>query len=53
MFPLKDTVRSRSTPLVNYLIIVANVLIFIAGSSLGARRYEDVISAPGMAPPGW
>ncbi|MHB0875360.1 MAG: rhomboid family intramembrane serine protease [Anaerolineae bacterium] len=50
MFPLRDTVRSRSTPVVNYLIIAVNVIVFIAGSSLGARRYDAVVTNLGMVP---
>lgn len=30
MFPIKDTVQSRSFPVVNWLIIIANLLVFVA-----------------------
>lgn len=50
MFPLRDTVRSRTAPFVNYLIIAANVLVFVAGSSLGARRYDELVTTLGMVP---
>ncbi len=29
MIPIKDTIRSRSFPLVNWLLVIANVLVFV------------------------
>lgn len=37
MLPLKDTIRSRSFPLVNWLLISLNVLVFMWEFSLGSR----------------
>lgn len=50
MFPLRDTVRSRTTPIINYLIIAANLLIFAAGISLGSSRYDQVVTTLGLVP---
>ena len=45
MFPLKDTIRSRSFPLVTWAIIVANVLVFFYELSLSpaaqARLFQN------------
>lgn len=50
MFPLRDTIRARTIPGVNYLIIVVNVLIFLLESSMGPRRFEQFIFSCGMVP---
>lgn len=50
MFPLRDTIRSRTFPVVNYLIIAVNVLVFVLESSMGPRRFELFISSFGMMP---
>jgi len=34
MFPIRDTVRSRSFPVVNWLIIIVNVMVFFFESNL-------------------
>lgn len=49
MFPLKDTIRSRSFPLVNWLIIATNLLIFIYASSLG-NAIDNFYSTYGLIP---
>lgn len=38
MFPIKDTVHSRSFPVVMWLIIIANTLVFMLELSLGPYR---------------
>ncbi len=43
MLPLKDTIHSRSFPVVNWFLIIANVLIFIWLFSMGGRAEEWVI----------
>src|SRR5262245_58741204 len=49
MFPLKDTIRSRSFPIVNYTIIAINLLIFLYEFSLG-RRADQFILVHGLTP---
>ncbi len=51
MFPLADTVRARTFPFVNWLIIVANVVVFVVfelgRSQLGLERF---ITTYGLVP---
>ncbi len=49
MLPLKDTVQSRSFPVVNWLIIALNVLFFFMLISLGPRA-ELWMTALGLVP---
>ena len=50
MIPLRDTIPSRRVPMVNYAIIVANVLVFGYEASLGGRRAEAFIMHWGLVP---
>lgn len=50
MFPLRDTVRSRSFPVVNYGLIALNALVFLFEASLGTRAFERFIAAYGVVP---
>jgi membrane associated rhomboid family serine protease len=43
MFPIKDTIRSRSFPLVNWLLIIGNVLVFIFMLSLSSDQLRRFI----------
>jgi membrane associated rhomboid family serine protease len=49
MLPLKDTVQSRSFPIVNWLLIALNVLVFFMLVSLGPRA-ELWMSVLGLTP---
>ncbi len=49
MLPLKDTIRSRSFPLVNWLLITLNVLVFMWEFSLG-RQAEEWVALLGVVP---
>src|SRR5215831_8440432 len=49
MIPLKDTVRSRTFPVVNFTIIAINILIFLYEFSLG-RQVEPFIRNYGLTP---
>jgi len=49
MFPLRDTVRARSFPIVNWLLITINVLIFIVLIGLGPQA-EVWATALGVIP---
>ncbi len=48
MFPLKDTIRSRSFPIVTWLIIVANVLVFFFELSLSPQGLSRLIRTFGL-----
>lgn len=48
MFPLKDTIRSRSFPLVTWLIIIANVLVFFFELSLSNQGLTRLIRTFGL-----
>jgi len=50
MFPLKDTVRAREVPLVNWLLIAANVFAFLVETWLGPRGLERFVWALGVVP---
>jgi membrane associated rhomboid family serine protease len=49
MFPLKDTIRSSTFPIVNVIIIVLNILIFLYEFALG-RHMEEFIRQFGLTP---
>ncbi|MBC7251490.1 MAG: rhomboid family intramembrane serine protease [Anaerolineae bacterium] len=50
MFPIQDTVRSRDLPIVNWLIILANIVVFLFEASLGPRQLEVFIHLCGAVP---
>ena len=50
MFPLYDTVRSRKFPLVNLLLIIANVLAFLYEIQMGASTLQGFIFTWGLIP---
>ncbi len=50
MFPLKDTVRARDVPLVNWLLIGANVFVFVIETGLGPQGLERFVWALGVVP---
>ena len=50
MFPIRDTVRSRSFPIANYGLIAINVVIFLFETSLGTQGFERFIGAFGVVP---
>ena len=48
MLPLRDTIRARHMPIVNWLIIVANGLVFLFELSLGPGQWEAFIGRFGV-----
>jgi len=50
MFPLKDTVRARDVPIVNYALIAANVLAFVVESQLGPGGLMRFVQTLGVVP---
>ncbi len=50
MFPLRDTVRSRTFPLVNYVLIGLNLLVFVFEVSLSPRGFEGFLTTYGLVP---
>ncbi|TFH35606.1 MAG: rhomboid family intramembrane serine protease [Anaerolineales bacterium] len=50
MFPIRDTIRSRTFPLANYGIIAINVLVFLFQSSLSERGFSLVLQSFGLTP---
>jgi membrane associated rhomboid family serine protease len=50
MFPIRDTVRARSFPIINVAIILANVVIFLFENALGPVRLSRLMSAFGLMP---
>lgn len=50
MLPIKDTIRSRSVPLMNWLIILANILVFVYQLRLTPLQLEQFIQAYGLVP---
>ncbi|MBM3136691.1 MAG: rhomboid family intramembrane serine protease [Chloroflexi bacterium] len=50
MFPIRDTIRSRSVPIVNWLIMISNVLIFFHQSSLPESELNQFIQTWALVP---
>jgi membrane associated rhomboid family serine protease len=50
MFPLRDTVRSRTFPVVNYSLIAVNALFFLIETSLGPQNFENLLEILGVVP---
>jgi len=50
MIPLRDTIRSRDVPMVNWLIIIINVVVFLFEASLGPRQLDAFIRLAGAVP---
>lgn len=50
MLPIKDTIRSRSFPLITWLIIIANGLVFFYELSLPEARLEQFVMTFGLVP---
>jgi membrane associated rhomboid family serine protease len=50
MFPIRDTIRSRSVPVVNYALIAANILIFLFESALSQRGFQALLVSFGLIP---
>ncbi|TET81860.1 MAG: rhomboid family intramembrane serine protease [Anaerolineales bacterium] len=50
MFPLRDTVRSRSFPFVTYGLIAVNIIIFLFEASLGPRSFNTLLDIFGLVP---
>jgi membrane associated rhomboid family serine protease len=51
MFPIKDTIHSRSFPAVNWLLIIANVAVFVlVEAPLGPRAFAGFVNAYGLVP---
>jgi membrane associated rhomboid family serine protease len=50
MIPLRDTIRSRSFPIVNLSIIALNALVFLFELSLSSRALDRLISIFGLVP---
>jgi membrane associated rhomboid family serine protease len=48
MLPLKDTIRSRSFPIMNWILIISNVLIFVYMVSLNREEIGRFISTFGL-----
>jgi membrane associated rhomboid family serine protease len=50
MLPLRDTVRARDLPVMNWLLIAGNVLIFLFEASLSARQLNALTTTFGLVP---
>jgi membrane associated rhomboid family serine protease len=50
MFPIRDTIRSRSVPWANYGIIAINVLVFLFQTSLSERGFYLFLQWFGLTP---
>ncbi len=50
MIPLRDSIPSLHLPVVNYLIIAANVLMFVFQMSLGRGPLEELVLTYGFVP---
>ncbi len=50
MIPLKDDAPRLSTPLLNYFLIAANIVVFLFQSSLGRRAELAFVQTFGLVP---
>lgn len=50
MIPLKDTIPSRRLPIMNWLLIIINVIIFIYQLRLTPNEYNQLIRSFGLVP---
>ncbi len=50
MIPLRDEIRSRSTPYINFTLIALNVAIFLLMSLAGPKGYETALKAMALVP---
>ncbi len=50
MFPIRDTIRSRSFPIVNWAIIILNVLVFFFQTNLSASGMERFVNDFALIP---
>jgi len=50
MFPIKDTIRSRSFPLVMWGIIIINILVYIYETNLSQTGLQQFIHTYGLVP---
>jgi membrane associated rhomboid family serine protease len=50
VFPLRDTVRSRTFPVVNYGLIAVNALFFLFEASLGPQNFGNLLEILGVVP---
>lgn len=50
MFPLKDNMPSLTVPVITWLLIAANVLVFLLEMSLGTPHLERFLEAYGLVP---
>ena len=50
MFPIRDTIRSRTFPVATYGLIAINVITFLFESALSPARFNDFLGTFGMVP---
>lgn len=50
MFPIKDTIRSRSFPIITWGLIIINILIYFYESSLSQAGLNQLIATYGLIP---
>jgi len=50
MIPLRDTVRSRTTPWVNYTLIALNLAVFFYEASLTRGHFQAFLTSYGLVP---
>jgi membrane associated rhomboid family serine protease len=50
MFPIRDTIRSRSLPIVTYALIAINFFLFLLSISLGSNVFNRLVYVLGLVP---
>lgn len=50
MLPLRDTIRSRSVPVVNWIIIFINAIVFFYELSLSQQGLQNLVYTYGLVP---
>lgn len=50
MLPIRDTIRSRSLPVVNWILIIINLLVFLVETRLSPVQLEGFLRTWGLVP---
>ncbi len=53
MIPLRDTIRSRHFPIVTWLLLGANTIVFVFQLTLGSDALENFVGSFALVPASW
>ena len=44
MIPIRDDIPTRTTPVVNYLLIAANIIVYLAMASVSQQAHDAIVA---------